>query len=121
MKRFWKSLFTISAVAGIGYLGFKGYQRVNDVLKMTKTLPDYLQDILNEKPKISINMRLNSLSVAVGLTEETYENLNFDLDDQINRYIFDYYPNLAKLRIVTTTYIKASADCVHNVDDDENS
>ena len=117
MKRFWKSLFTIGAIAGIGYLGFKGYQRVSDVMKMTRTLPDYLQDILNEKPKISINMRLNSLSVAVGLTAETYESLNFDLDDQINRYIFDYYPSLAKLRIITTKYIKANTDFHFQGDD----
>jgi len=115
MKRFWKNLLTIGAIAGVGYLGFKGYQRVSEVMKMSKTLPDYLQDLLNEKPKISINLRLNSLSVAVGLTSDTYESLNFDLDDQIHRYIVDYYPSLAKLRVTTTKYIMAET----SYDDEE--
>ena len=105
--KFWKNLFAIGAVAGVGYLGFKGYQRVSDIIKMSKSLPSYLQDLLDETPKIDINMRLNSLSVAVGLTAETYENLNFDLSEQIISYIDDYYPTLAKLKVSVTKYIKA--------------
>jgi len=120
MKKFLKGLFTVGAIAGVGYLGFKGYQRVSEVVKMSKTLPDYLQDLLNEKPKISINMRLNSLAIAVGMSAEAYETLNFDLSDQIQSYISDYYPCIAKLKIVVTKYIKAvddaEADCGLNLE-----
>jgi len=117
MNKFFKGLFTIGAIAGIGYIGFKGYQRVSEVIKMSKTLPDYLQDLLNEKPKISINMRLNSLAIAVGMSAETYESLNIDLTEQIQCYISDYYPSIAKLKISVTKYIKAAddAECEINV------
>ena len=114
MKKFFKGLLTVGAIAGIGYLGFKGYQRVSEVMKLSKTLPDYLQDLLGEKPKISINMRLNSLSVAVGLSAKTYENLNFDLAEQIQCYISDYYPCLGKLKVVVTKYIKAIDELTDN-------
>ena len=108
MKGFWKNLITVGAIAGAGYLGFKGYQRISDIIKLSKTLPEYLHDLLDEKPKIDINMRLNSMSVAVGLTSETYENIDFDLDKQIQRYIMDYYPSLGKLKISTHKYIRTS-------------
>jgi hypothetical protein len=119
MKGFWKSLFTIGAVAGVGYLGFKGYRRVSDVMKMSKTLPDYLNDLLEERPKVDINMRLTSLSVAIGLTAETYEKVNVELDEQIDRYINDYYPNLAKLRLSVTKYIKSADEEIEEEEDEE--
>jgi hypothetical protein len=55
-------------------------------------------------------MRLNSLAIAVGMSAEAYESLNFDLSDQIQSYISDYYPCLAKLKIMVTKYIKAADD-----------
>jgi len=113
MKGIWKKLIIVGAVAGVGYLGFKAYKIINDIVKLSKTLPDFLKDSLDERPKVNINMRLNSLSVAIGLSAEAYENLSFDLDDLIQNYIIDYYPNLAKLKITTQKYIKSS------VDDDE--
>ncbi|MCK9329296.1 MAG: hypothetical protein PHY08_05950 [Candidatus Cloacimonetes bacterium] len=110
MKNFFKKIFTIGAIAGVGYLGFKGYTRISEVIKLSKTLPDYLADLLDEKPNVDINMRLNSMSIAVGVTADTYENINFDLDSQINRYIVDYYPGLSKLNISTHKYIKSSSE-----------
>lgn len=124
MKNFWKNMFTIGAIAGVGYLGFKGYQRMSDIIKLSKTLPDYLKDLLDEKPSVDINMRLNSLSLAVGLTPDTFENINFDLESQISRYIIDYYPSLAKLKISIHKYIKSSVvksneDCCTEENQDE--
>ena len=110
MKRFWKNVFTLGAIAGVGYIGFKGYQRISNISKMSKTLPDYLEDLLDEKPKININMGFNSLSIAVGLSAVTFENIDFDLDDQIKRYIIDYYPCLSKLKIFISKYIKSSIE-----------
>ena len=109
MKRFWKNLFTFAALAGIGYVGYKAYQRISNTSRLSKTLPEYLEDILDEKPKINVNIGIMSMSIAVGLSAETFENLNFDLDEQIISYITDYYPALAKLKITITKYIKTSA------------
>jgi len=110
MKGIWKKILIFGAVAGVGYLGYKTFRIVNDISKLTKTLPDFLKDILDEKPKVNINIRLNSLSIAIGLSSEAYENIDIDLDDQIQNYIIDYYPNLAKLKITTQKYIKSSVD-----------
>ena len=107
MKKIFKSVITVGVLAGLSYIGFKGYKRINDVIKMSKTLPDYLRDILGERPKIDINQKLNSLSIAVGLSAEGYENLVVDLEEQIDNYILDYYPSLVKLRLTITKYIKA--------------
>ena len=120
MAKFWKNLFTVGAIAGIGYIGFKGYQRISSVSKMSKTLPDYLEDLLDEKPKININMGFNSISVAVGLSAFTYQNIDFDLDEQIKRYIIDYYPSLATLKVFISKYIKSSLDEEEiDIDDDD--
>ena len=116
MKGFIKNLFTIGVLAGVGYVGFKGYKRVSDIIKLSKTLPDYLNDLLEEKPKIEINMKLNSLSIAVGMTAETYDKINFNLDDQIKTYVVDYYPSLSKLKILTTKYIKSQDNTDENED-----
>ena len=118
MNKFFKSLFTIGALAGLSYAGYKTYKRVNDVMKLSKTLPDYLYELLNEKPKIDINQKLNSLSITIGLSVETYENLQIDLEKQIDSFIAEYYPNIAKLRITITKYIKVSYTDKDEIEDD---
>ncbi|MCL1827672.1 MAG: hypothetical protein FWG20_06465 [Candidatus Cloacimonetes bacterium] len=126
MKKFFKGLLTVAALAGISYAGYKAYSRINEVMKISKTLPDYLFDLLGEKPRIDINQKLGSLSIAVGLSSEAYESLEIDLEDYITNYIADYYPNIANLKLTITKYIKASkvpsddsADCVCDCNETE--
>jgi hypothetical protein len=108
MRKFLKNLFTLGAFAGAAFLGYKTYQRISNTARLAKTLPDYLEDMLDEKPKINVNTGLMSISIAVGLSSETYETLNFDMDEQIVSYITDYYPALGKLKINVTKYIRTS-------------
>jgi hypothetical protein len=108
MKGFFKSLLTIGAVAGVAYLGYKAYKIIDEIMKLKKTLPDYLKDLLDEKPTVDVSIKLNSITLAIGLSAETFENLDFDLDEQVQSYIFDYYPSITKLRITTQKYIKTS-------------
>jgi|GEM_PF-2443518 len=118
MRGFWKKLFTIGAIAGVGYIGLKGYQRISSVSKMAKTLPDYLGDLLDEKPRVDVNLGLNSLSIAVGLSATVLERIDFDLDEQIKRYIIDFYPFLSKHKISISKYIRTSDEDDFDVDDD---
>jgi hypothetical protein len=113
MKGFWKKAIAVVVVAGVAYLGYKTYKIVNDMIRLKRSLPDYLKDLLDEKPKIDVNMRFNSLSIAVGLSAEAFENLEIDLDDHIQSYILEYFPCLAKLKITTQKYIKATNDDDH--------
>jgi hypothetical protein len=108
MKKFFKNLFTLAAVAGVAYVGYKGYQRITNATRLSKTLPDYLEDLLDERPKVNVNIGLMSISIAVGLSADCYESLNFDLDEQIISYVTDYYPALGKLKINVTKYIQSS-------------
>ena len=110
MKGIWKNLMIVGALAGVGYLGYKAYCVVNNMVKLSKTLPDYLKDILDERPKVDVHLRFNSLSIAIGLTADTFESLDFDLDEQVECYIQDYYPRLAKFRINVQKYIKAATE-----------
>ena len=124
MSKFWKGLLTIGAIAGVGYLGLKAYQRISFTSKLSSTLPEYLEDILDEKPKINVNCGIKSLTIAVGMSSDTFENLNFDLDEQIISYISDYYPCLSKLKINITKYIRTSnikemEDTSENSDENE--
>ena len=117
MKGFWKKLFTIGTVVGIGYVGYKGYQRLSNVNKMQKTLQDYLEDLLHEEPVINSNIGFNTLSIAIGLSASTLESIDFDIDEQINRYIKDYYPCLSNLKISVSKYIKSSLNDINPEED----
>ncbi|HPM01985.1 MAG TPA: hypothetical protein PK816_07490 [Candidatus Cloacimonadota bacterium] len=112
MKGFWKKLLTVTALAGVSYVGFQGYKRVNSIVKLSKSLPDYLENIIEESPKVSITMKLNSMKISIGLSQEAYDK-NYDLETHIKEYIEDFYPALAKLQAEINTYIK------DNDDDDE--
>ena len=110
MKGLWKNLMVIGALAGVGYLGYKAYRVVSNMVKLNKTLPDYLKDILDERPKVDVHLRFNSLSIAIGLTADTFETIDFDLDEQVESYIVDYYPGLAKFKINVQKYIRSSVE-----------
>ena len=121
MKTFFKGIITVGALAGLGYLGFKGYKRLNGMMKLSKTLPEFLFDLLDEKPKINISQKLNTLSITVGLSAEGYENLKIDLEEQIGNYVADYYPDLAKLRLIITKYIKTTESETEDNEEDEDT
>jgi hypothetical protein len=87
-------------------------KRVNSIVKLSKSLPDYLENIIEESPKVSITMKLNSMKISIGLSQEAYDK-NYDLETHIKEYIEDFYPALAKLQAEINTYIK------DNDDDDE--
>lgn len=108
MKGFLKGIVVIGALAGIGYLGYKAYQVISDMQKLRRTLPDFLKDLLDERPQVDVNLRLNSLSIAIGMSTEAYEALDFDLNEQVMNFVLDYYPCLAKLKISTQKYIKST-------------
>jgi hypothetical protein len=109
MKGFWKKLLTVTALAGISYVGFKGYKRVNSIIKLSKSLPDYLENIIEETPKVSISMMLKSIKISIGLSQAAFDK-NIDLETHIKEYIEDFYPALAKLECLVSTYIKDEDD-----------
>ena len=118
MKGFWKKVITVGAIVGVSYLGYKAYRIVNSMNKLSKTLPDYLKTLLDEKPKVDVNLKINCISIAIGLSADTFENISFDLVEQIHCYIADYYPSLAKLKFNVQQYVRSENDS-YDVSDDE--
>lgn len=116
MKGFWKKLLTIAAISGAAYVGVKGYKRVTSIVKLSKSLPDYLENMLDEKPKISISMALKTLKISVGLTQEAFDK-EVDLVTHIKEYVEDFYPTLAAMKLDVNTYVKAEE--TEECDDDD--
>ncbi|HPY95897.1 MAG TPA: hypothetical protein PL063_01645 [Candidatus Cloacimonadota bacterium] len=117
MKKFWKSLFTIAAISGASYVGYKGYKRISSVTKLSKSLPDYLENVIGEKPKVSISMTLNQISISLGISQEAYDK-ELELESLIREYIEDFYPSLAKVKSIINTYIRDNDDIEDDFDTD---
>ncbi len=117
MKGFWKKLLTVAAISGAAYVGVKGYKKVTSIVKLSKSLPDYLENMLDEKPKISISMALKSLKISVGITQVAFDK-EVDLVTHIKEYVEDFYPSLSCLSIEVNTYVK-SEEPVDDDDEDE--
>ncbi|OQY40104.1 MAG: hypothetical protein B6226_00530 [Candidatus Cloacimonetes bacterium 4572_65] len=132
MAKFMKRLFWIGSLSALGYFGFQLYKRVTAVSKLSKSLPEFLNNVYGEKPKVSINFVITSLTLRVGFTLEVM-NANEDITSTITEYIEDFYPSLNKANVKidvftvetstpgtkTTEEEKPSEDC--NCDCDEHA
>ncbi|MCK4653195.1 MAG: hypothetical protein KAU01_01995 [Candidatus Cloacimonetes bacterium] len=101
MKKPFKKFLNLAFLATIGYFGYKIYGKIKGVIELDKTLPQYLENIVGEKPKISINTTLNKITLNIAFSKEILDK-NKDLEDTIRDYIGDFYPmiKLEKLEIV---------------------
>ncbi|MCB5251024.1 MAG: hypothetical protein RBS16_02225 [Candidatus Cloacimonadales bacterium] len=105
MNKFWKNILKIGAIAGVTYVGYKGYKRVDSIMKLSKSLPDYLENVLGEKPKVSITMKLKQIDISLGISQDTFDK-ELEIETLIIEYIEDFYPTLADVKAQIHTYIK---------------
>lgn len=98
MSKFVKKALWIGAISAVGYAGFKMYQKVSAISKLSKSLPEFLNNVYGEKPKININMVLSSVSISVGFKQDVIDN-NEDIQTTVTEYIEDFYPVLSKIRL----------------------
>ncbi len=125
MSKFFKKVLWLGAFAGIGYAGFKMYQKISAISKLSKSLPEFLNNVYGEKPKININMDLSSLKISVGFKQDVLDN-NQDIQTTVTEYIEDFYPVLSSARLnidifaitVTDSAKKDDCDCNCNCDDE---
>ncbi len=109
MKKFFKSLLFLLGASAAGYFGYKGYKKVSTVIKLSKTLPDYLNNIMGEKPKININLTFKTLTIVIGVTQVILDG-NSDLEATVREYIEDFYPELTKYEIVVKIEVKDTCE-----------
>ena len=101
MKKFFKNTLIVAGVALAAHFGVKAYKRINGVVKLWKSLGDFLNNVYGTKPKVSINSginTINSTSIKVQFPQEILDKYT-DIETTISEYIDDFYPELAKTKI----------------------
>ena len=101
MKKFFKNTLIVAGVALAAHFGVKAYKRINGVVKLSKSLGDFLNNVYGTKPKVSINSginTINSTSIKVQFPQEILDKYT-DIETTIREYIDDFYPELAKTKI----------------------
>ncbi|MDD3051524.1 MAG: hypothetical protein PHR06_10305 [Candidatus Cloacimonetes bacterium] len=98
MAKFLKKVFWFAVISTAGYFAVKFYQRIKEVLKLSETLPEYINNIYQEKPKLSINLAFKKLIIKLTLKKSTIDE-HTDLEETILEYINDYYPALSSCRV----------------------
>jgi hypothetical protein len=100
MKGSFGKLLKIAFIGAIGYVGFRVYEKIRAAIELDKTLPQYLENVIGEKPEVNITYTLNEYTVNVCFSKEILAK-NKDLETTIRDYISDFYPmlNIDKIKI----------------------
>jgi hypothetical protein len=94
MKKFFSTIFWLGIFTGIGYCGFKLYNKIMSIVNISKTLPQYLDNVIGEQPKVDIRMTLTSGHLKVSFSQDTLDK-NTNIKEMIQEYINDFYPVFA--------------------------
>lgn len=116
MSKFLKNMFLLAGTAAAGYLGLKTYKKVNSLVKLSKSLPEFLKNVYGEKPSMHVNMSLNRVSIKAGFPAEILEKHD-DIETTIKEYVEDFYPSIGSKKLEITTHVKSEDDDVEEDDD----
>ena len=95
MKKIFKKALVLGGVAPAAHFGFKAYKRVSGIAKLAKSLPEFLNNIYGERPKLSVNQNLNILNIKVQFSPEILEK-HEDIETTVREYIDDFHPEMAR-------------------------
>ena len=100
MTKLTKQLLLAGGLLFVGYQVFRMARLIKAVMALDKSLPQYLQSVYGETPKVSCSANAHitvNTKITVKLTEilATQE----DIEATIRQYIADFYPVLAKSRL----------------------
>lgn len=98
-------LFILLVVAGLGFFSYKYLRKLLEFFKLVKTLPEYLRDIIGEKPTVHFTFSFSKLILQVGLSK-TVKEREKNLVEVIENYITDFYPDLTTAKIEITIFEK---------------
>ncbi len=125
MNKFFKTVFVLGGTALAGYFGLKAYKRINGIVKLSKSLPEFLNNVYGDKPKVNITKTMNSLMIKVGFTQETLDKHN-DIETTVREYVEDFYPELGKGILSIDIEVKSEEEeceescCCNGKNHDEN-
>ena len=95
MKKFLKALLLVGGTAMAAHYGMKTYKKINSAVKLSKSLPEFLNNVYGEKPSMNMNKTLNALSLKLGFSQEILDK-HSDIESTVREYIDDFYPELSK-------------------------
>ena len=101
MKKIFKSLLLIGGTALAAHFGYKAYKRVNGSVKLSKSLPEFLNNVYGEMPKVNITSGLGNMIIKVLFSQEIIDK-HSDIETTTREYIEDFYPELAKCTVDVT-------------------
>lgn len=94
MKAFCKKIFGYALFALLIMIGYKFYIRAKSVMKLNKTLPDYLKNIFGEKPRMNLSRAFRSLEIDLVFSKEALAK-DDNIEETVIEYIEDFYPGLS--------------------------
>ena len=118
MNKFLKKALVLGGVALAAHFGLKAYKRVNGLSKLAKSLPEFLNNVYGEKPKMSINQALNMLSIKLGFSQEILDK-HTDIETTVREYIDDFYPEMGKGAINIEINVKTEEEGEEAVEEEE--
>ena len=98
MNRHFRKVLGLAFISSLIYLSYKVYLKIKGLIELDKTLPQYLENVIGEKPEVNITYTLNKYTVSVCFSKEILEK-NKDLETTVLDYISDFYPMLKKNKI----------------------
>ena len=111
MKKGFKKIFWMTFVSSLAYLGNKAYKRIIGIKNISKTLPQYLENVVGEHPEFKLTSTLKTINLSFGFSKKTYDKL-VDLESTVREYINDFYPVFPDDKVDIEIYVKSEEETV---------
>ena len=98
MKKFFKKVLILGGTIAAAHFGFKAYKKISGTAKLSKTLPEFLNNVYGEMPQVNVNHTLNSTRIKVFFSQDILDKFA-DIETTIREYIDDFYPEIAKTSV----------------------
>ena len=98
MKKFLKKVLIIGGTVAAAHFGFKAYKKISGIAKLSKSLPEFLNNVYGEIPRVNLKRTLNSTRIKVFFSQEILDKFT-DIETTIREYIDDFYPEIAKTSV----------------------
>lgn len=119
MKKFFKTVLVIGGTALAAHFGMKAYKKINGAVKLSKSLPEFLNNVYGEKPKMEFTSAFNSMKIRAGFSQEILDK-HTDIETTIREYIDDFYPELGKASVMIEIYAKCTEETQEAAPEEEN-
>ncbi len=104
MKKIFKGILIAGATILAAHFGLKTYRRLSGIAKLAKSLPEFLNNVYGEAPKLKINRSFNTVTIRAGFSQETLDK-HSDIESTIREYVDDFYPDLSKCSVDVDIYV----------------